>query len=137
MMLRELIDDITAKLAENGVDPVYSAFDAKSVSRKGSSFFTVVGIGSFESSAPIYSPYTVFLPFRAEIEISIAAPEDYSMIKLYNYYDEKVGPVVSDMSGMTCRLSKMSVKFDSNIQRLVLNVRLSASGLTRIGRENV
>jgi len=136
-MLRELIDDITAKLAENGVDPVYSAFDAKAVSRKGSGFFTVVGIGSFESSAPIYSPYTVFLPFRAEIEISITAPEDYSMIKLYNYYDEKVEPAVSDMSGMTCRLSKMSVKFDSNIQRLVLNVRLSASGLTKIGRGNV
>ena len=137
MMLRELINDITSKLSENGVTPVYSAFDAVPVSRKGSGFFTVVGIGSYESSTPIYSPYTVFLPFRTEIEISITAPENYSMIQLYDYYDEKVGPVVADMSGMTCRLSRMSVKFDSNIQRLVLKAGLSASGITKIGRDSV
>ena len=40
------------------------------------------------------------------------------------------------MSGLTCRLTKMSVKFDSNIRRLVLTVKLAASGITKIERSS-
>ncbi len=136
-MLKDIIDGIIEKLAENDVSPVYSAFDGRSLERKGQSFFTIVGISSFEAATPIYSPYTVYIPFKAEIELTVAAPEKYSMTALYEYYDSNIEPVVFDMSGLTCRLSKMSVKFDSNIQRLVLSVKLAASGITRVERSNI
>ena len=135
-MLREIIDDIIEKLAENLVSPVYSAFDARALDRKGSSFFTIVGINSFESSQPIYSQYKVYIPFKAEIELTVAAPDSFSMAELYDYYDTNIAPVVFEMSGLTCTLSRMSVKFDSNIQRLVLCVRLAASGITSTERSN-
>lgn len=136
-MLREIIDDIIEKLAENQVSPVYSAFDARALDRKGSSFFTIVGINSFESSQPIYSQYKVYIPFKAEIELTVAAPDSYSMTELYDYYDTDIAPVVFDMSGLTCTLSKMSVKFDNNIRRLVLSVRIAASGITSAERSNL
>ena len=136
-MLKDIIDGIIEKLAENDVSPVYSAFDGRSLERKGQSFFTIVGISSFETTTPIYSPYTVYIPFKEEIELTVAAPEKYSMTALYEYYDSNIEPVVFDMSGLTCRLSKMSVKFDSNIQRLVLSVKLAASGITRVERSNI
>ena len=136
-MLSEIIDDIIERLAAASVFPVYSAFDARSLERKGSGFFTVVGISSFESSQPIYSPYTVYIPFKAELELNITAPESSSTEELYSFYDTDVAPVIFNMSGLTCRLSKMSIKNDSSIRRLVLCVKLSASGITKIGRSNV
>ena len=135
-MLREIIDDIIEKLAENLVSPVYSAFDARALDRKGISFFTIVGINSFESTQPIYSQYKVYIPSKAEIELTVAAPDSFSMAELYDYYDTNIAPVVFEMSGLTCTLSRMSVKFDSNIQRLVLCVRLAASGITSTERSN-
>lgn len=135
-MLREIIDDIIEKLAENQVSPVYSAFDARALDRKGSSFFTIVGINSFESSQPVYSQYKVYIPFKAEIDITVAAPESCSMTELYSYYDTGIEPVVFDMSGLTCTLTKMSVKFDNNIQRLVLSIRIAASGMTSAERSS-
>ena len=133
-MLRDIISDIMAAFADKEVDHVYSAFDARAVARKGSSYFTVVGISSFESTAPIYSQYTVFVPFRAEIEINVTAPEKFSMVQLLGYYDEKIDPVIRDMDSMTCRLKSMDVRFDRNIQRLVLKVKFSAGGISSAER---
>ena len=135
-MLRDIIQDIISRLRAQDVTDVYSAFDAKAVERKGKGFFTVVGISAFESSAPIYSLYTVYVPFKAEVEINVTAPENYSMVQLYGYYDESISKAVEDVSGLTCRLTKMSVKFDSNIRRLVLTVKLAASGITKIERSS-
>ena len=96
-----------------------------------------MGIGGFESFSPIYSPYTVFIPFKTDIEINITAPSKTSVTDIYTFYDEKIEPVISDMSGLTCNLSKMSIKFDTNIQRLVLTAKLSASGITKTERSSV
>lgn len=130
-MLTEIIEDIMDKLTDAGVQYVYSAFDARSAERKSRNYFTVVGISSFESSQPIYSPYTVYIPFKAELELSVTAPGCFSMEDLYSYYDTNIAPVVFDMSGLTCRLNKMSLKFDNNIQRLVICVKLAASGISK------
>jgi len=135
-MLRDLIQNIISRLRAQDVSNVYSAFDAMAVERKGSGFFTVVGISAFESSAPIYAPAMVYVPFKAEVEINVTAPENYSMVQLYSYYDEKISAAFGDMSGLTCKLTKMSVKFDSNIQRLVLTIKLGASGITKIERSS-
>ena len=132
--MRELINEIIAKLRRQGVEDVYSAFDAKAVDHKGSGFFTVVGFSAFEASSPIYSPYTVYMPFKAEADIKVTAPQSSSMTELYDYYDSRISKAVEEMSGLTCRLSSMSVKFDSNIQRLVLDVRIAVSGITKIER---
>lgn len=136
-MMREILSGIIEKLVQKGADHVYSAFDARSVAGKGSGIFTVVGISSFESSSPIYSPYTVYIPFKSELEISITAPENYSLLSLYDYYDEKIAPAVFELSGLTCELSGMSVKFDSNIERLVMKVRISARGITKLERSGL
>ena len=135
-MLRDIIDDIIERLAAHNVSPVYSAFDARAIDRKGRSFFTMVGISAFESSTPIYSQYIVYLPFKSEIELTVTAPDTSSAEQLYGYYDRNIAPVVFDMSGLTCSLGKMSLKFDSNIQRLVLSVKLRISGVTKFERSS-
>lgn len=133
-MLRDIIDDMIEKLAENHVYPVYSAFDGRALERKGRGFFTVVGISAFESSTPIYSQYMVYLPFKSEMELSVTAPDSSSMEELYEYYDNNIAPVITDMTGLTCSIAKISLKFDSNIQRLVLSVKLRVSGITKYER---
>lgn len=133
-MLNDILESIVSNLRNHGVSPVYSAFDAVDMAKKSHSIFTVVGISSFESDSPIFSQYTVYFPFKSDIEIKLTAPEKYSLAQIYTYYDTKIEPVILEMSGLTCRLSGLSAKFDSNIQRLVLTVKLNTSGISKIER---
>lgn len=134
-MLKEILDGMVTKLTEAGVENVYSAFDAYPIEKKGQ-VFTVIGIGALETCAPIYSQFSVYLPFKTEIELNLTANKDMSMPMLYNYYCDSIEPVVMGMTDMNCSLKKMAIKFDSNIQRLVLTVRLSASGMNRMERSS-
>lgn len=133
-MLETIINAVKAKLQECGAHPVYSAFDNVPIERRDKGIFTVVDISSFESSAPIYSLYTVYIPYKAETEIRIIAPEHCSMTDIYRYYDKFIGEAAAGLYGLNGSLRGMTVKFDSNIRRLVLTAKLSLSGIIRSER---
>lgn len=133
-MLKNVISEISLALADKGAEHIYSAFDNIPVNYKGREIFNVVGVESFESSAPIYSQYTVYIPFKAEAAVSVAAPPDYPAEKLYSYFDEHILPAFESISSLTCSLKKLVIKKDSAIDRLVLKVNFSVSGITRLER---
>lgn len=133
-MLKNVISEISLALADKGTKHIYSAFDNIPVNYKGREIFNVVGVESFESSAPIYSQYTVYIPFKAEAVVSVAAPPDYPAEKLYSYFDEHILPAFESISSLTCSLKKLVIKKDSAIDRLVLKVNFSVSGITRLER---
>lgn len=130
----DIINAVKQELIESGTENVYSAFDAIPVLSKGK-IFTVIGMKNFECSTPVYSQYTIYMPFRAELEIRILAPESSSMEEVCNYYESKVGGVISGLSGLSSNISGMSIKQDKNIGRLVLTVTVSAGGMKKIQRE--
>lgn len=130
----DIINTVKQELIESGTENVYSAFDAIPVLSKGK-LFTVIGMKNFECSTPVYSQYTIYMPFKAELEIRIFAPESSSMEEVCNYYDSKVGGVINGLSGLSSNISGMSVKQDKNIGRLVLTVTVSAGGMKKIQRE--
>lgn len=88
-------------------------------------------IGSFESSTPIYTLNTVYIPYKAEVSLRITAPEKCSADDIYRYYDSYISMITSGISG---RLVGMTVKYDSNIRRLVMTVRISLGGIIRTER---
>jgi hypothetical protein len=133
-MLKDIIDSVVDKLEDSGIDSVYSAFDAEPVEGKGRGIFTVVGIGSFESSTPIFTQYSIYLPFKTEIEIKVTAPDSGTVEQIYTYYDEHIEPVIMSMTGLNCTIKKFTVKFDSNIQRLVLTACFAANGISKTER---
>jgi hypothetical protein len=133
-MLRSITDQICTELRRFGTSPVYSSFDAVPVSKKDKGIYTVVGIESFSATAPVYSPYIVYIPFSTQISIKLTAPPDCPLDELYSYYSRTAGIAISEMSGLSCRLEKLSAKYDSNICRLVLTAIFSATGITRIER---
>ena len=135
-MLRDIVNQVTKTLKDGGARGVYSAFDAQPVGKKGE-FFTVIGIRSFETLNPVYSAFTVYFPFRADIEIKVFSPEDSPLERLYSYYDENIEKSVGGMSGLGCRLSSLSVKHDSNINRLVLTCVMSANGIKKVERRGI
>lgn len=130
----EVINAIKQELTENGAENIYSAFDAIPIISKGR-FFTVIGMKNFECSTPVYSQYTIYMPFKAEIEIKIHAPESSTMQELCEYYENNIDGVISGISGLSSRVSGMSVKQDKNINRLVLTVTFSAGGMKKTDRE--
>ncbi len=130
----DVINALKQELAESGAENVYSAFDALPVASKGK-FFTVIGIRNFECSTPVYSQYTIYMPFKAELEIKVIAPESSSMEKICNYYQSEIGGVIDKLSGLSSYISGMSIKHDKNIGRLVLIVTVSAGGMKKIERE--
>lgn len=133
-MLNSIISEAAAKLRAHGAAPVYSAFDAVPVELKSGGIFTVIGVRSFESTVPIYSLSTIFLPFKAELEIKVTAPENYSAEQIYAYFSERIAPAAAELSGLGSFLKQITVKFDSNINRLVLTAVVSAVGTTKIER---
>lgn len=136
-MLKNIIAEISQALLKHGAERVYSAFDSLPVSCKGREIFNIVGIESCESSAPIYSQYTVFIPFKAEAAVSVAAPEDCAAEKLYEYFDEHILPAFEEVSSLTCKLKRLTVRTDRNINRLVLRADFSVSGISRLERSGV
>lgn len=132
--MRDLLDLFKEALNDAGNENVYLAFDALPVREKGR-FFTVLGIKSFEASSPVYSQYTVFMPFNAEVEINVYAPESQTMRLLLRHFELYVMPAVDSLAGLTTHISRYNMKHDSNLKRLVLTVGVSVSGIRRIERE--
>lgn len=133
-MISDIVPIIVNTLRNAGVENVYSAFDAIPIESKGRGIFTVVGIESCSVSAPIYSYSTVYAPFKAEIGIKVTAPGDFSMGSVYGHYSENIEPVLEEMSSLTCSVREAAVKYDSNINRLVLNIRMNVTGMSRLER---
>lgn len=133
-MINSIISAAAAKLRAHGASPVYSAFDAVPVELKSGGIYTVVGVSSFESSVPIYSLSTIFLPFKAELEIKVTAPKNYSAEQVYEYFAERIAPAAVELSGLGSFLKRIFIKFDSNIDRLVLTAVVSTVGTTKIER---
>lgn len=134
-MIDAIINEFTGTLLKSGLKEVYSAYDAVSVERKSRNFYTIIGIDAFEFQQPIYSPVTVFTPYKAEIYIDVTAPEKYSMQKLYEYFSEKIKPVIMEISGIDCYIKKVSMKHDTQINRLVLSAKISVTGIEKYERE--
>lgn len=135
-MVNLIINKIIENLSANGIKNIYSAYDAKSAEKKGRDFYILAGLESFEMHTPIYSEITLFMPYEAEISLNVTAPENYSMQKLYEYFSEKIKPAVMNFSGIDCYIKKISMKHNSQINRFVLCVKLSVSGIEKYEREN-
>lgn len=134
-MINSIINEIIEKLRASGLKEVYSAYDAVSVERKSRNFYTIIGLDTFELHQPIYSPATVFTPYKAEIYMNVTAPENYSMQKLYEYFSEKIKPVIMENSGLDCYIKKVSMKHDTQINRLILCAKISVTGIEKYERE--
>ena len=132
-MLISIINQVRKKLTDSGVKGVYSSFDALPTDHKGSCF-TVVGVKSFSAESPLYAPFVVYFPFRAEVEITMLAPESWSMEQLYDIFNDNVEPVILEMSGLSARLTSIALKPDSNLHRMTLKAVMSISGTHRIER---
>lgn len=135
-MLKNIISEITQALKNNGAEHIYSAFDGVHISCKNREIFSIVGIESFESSVPIYSQYTIFIPFKAEVSVSVTAPDECAAEKLYTYFDEYVLPAFEELSSLTSSLKKLSIKKVSSVNRLALMANFSVSGISRLERSS-
>lgn len=133
-MIKTVIDAVISAIKDAGADRVYSAFDAVPIEYKGRDIFTTVGVSSLECSAPIFTGFKVYIPFSAETEINITAPKELSAGALYDYYTEYISAAVGEISGLSSSLKKLLIKYDSNISRLVLTVRVAVSGISSTER---
>lgn len=131
--MRDILNEVRAALEKRGNDRVFFAFDTISSNYKGE-IYTLLGIKSYEAMTPVYSQYTVFMPFKAEIEITVSAPQLTSMASLYSHFEEKIKPAIDDISGLSSRLCRLSIKQDSNLKRFLLTAGFSTGGVRRIER---
>ena len=83
-----ILKELKQVLIDNGCENVYLAYDALPVEKKGK-YFTVIALKNFETTVPAYSLTMIYVPFSAELEINVTAPEGSTMEELCNYYDEK------------------------------------------------
>lgn len=135
-MIKNILSQISEALASFGITSVYTAFDNIPVSKKESRYI-VVSVNSFETASPIFSDRTIFLPYKAVAELSVIAPCTSALAELYDYFDSELLPLMDKLGSLTSSLRGVSMKYDSNINRLVMKIQLSVSGISRIERSDV
>ncbi|MBO7395733.1 MAG: hypothetical protein J6U16_06400 [Ruminococcus sp.] len=134
--MRDILNELKSALLAEGNQDVYLAFDALPVRGKGG-LFTVIGIKSFETTVPVYSLSNVFLPFKAEAEVSVYAPEEEDMQSLCRYFEERVRPALDGLASLTTRICRLNIRHDGSIRRLVLTAGVSVSGVRRTARASL
>ncbi len=135
-MLNTILSETVSLLNSNGIDTVYSVYDNIPIPSKGSGIFTVAGIDSFESSSPIHAEFRIFLPFKAEVGITLIAPLSCTMAELYSYFDTHIVPLAENPGSLSFSLKSAAMKTDSNIGRLILKAKFSVSGITSFVRRS-
>ncbi len=73
--MQEIISQIKQSFILEGGENIYTAFDAVPIRDKGK-FFTVLSIGGYEASAPIYNADKIYMPVKAELLVTVLAPEN-------------------------------------------------------------
>ena len=128
-MIREVLDTLTEALRAEGERNVFTAFDALPAEHKGR-FFTVAGIRKMDIGRPVYSPGNVYIPFTAQAEIRLLAPESAGSAALLDHFTGCTESALEDMSDMRCRLTDLTMKQDSSLGRLILCAGFEVSGLS-------
>lgn len=130
----ETVRSIISRLKEKGVRNVYSAFDGEPLRSKGEPA-VFVGAGRFETLRPVYSEFTIYLPFRAEIEITVTAPESAPLTELCTYYEEHIRSAVEAIPELYSRPGTVVCRMDRNLGRMVLTAAYNTEGMKLIKRE--
>lgn len=131
-----ILNELKQALTDNGCENVYLAYDAVPVETKGK-YFTVVALKSFETTVPVYDLTMVYVPFSAEVEINVTAPEGRAMEELCNYYDENIRDSVLKISGSSSYMSRLTLNADKKINRLVITAVMTVGGMRKIAREEL
>ncbi|MBO4878352.1 MAG: hypothetical protein J5501_10130 [Ruminococcus sp.] len=135
-MIKEALDMIAQSLRERGEKNVYTSFDALPAERKGK-LFTVIGIGGMNISRPVYSLGNIYIPFTAEAEIKLTSPESAGSGELLEHFSLCTEPALEGMSGLSCRLTKLTLKHDTTLGRLVLCAGFTVTGISIHERSGV
>ena len=134
-MFRDIINDVIKRLSDAGVRHIYSAFDALPVSGKGGSFYTIAGLSGFTSGRPVYSQFTAYIPYTMRLELTVTAPENCPLSKLYSYFEEQIMTRLSSLTDLDHFLTSVTVKPVGSISRIAICAELTINGMYKAEKE--
>lgn len=117
--MQEIISQIKQSFILEGGENIYTAFDAVPIRDKGK-FFTVLSIGGYEASTPIYNADKIYMPVKAELLVTVLAPENCTQEQIYDYYALHFEAAVNKLCGLSSTLKRIDISVDKNLNRLVL-----------------
>ena len=115
----EILAKIKQTLEENGVENVYSAYDAVPVQDKGK-FFAVLGFGGYEAQNPIQTQTKIYMPVKCDLTLTVYAPMNTTQEELYGYYHYNFAKTIDSICGLCSRLKSLDVSPDSKLNKLTL-----------------
>lgn len=133
-MLETVMKKVSDALKSAGEIPVYTVFDNIPIDSKSEIPFTVISVDRFESTPPIYGYNSVFVPYTATVGISLIAPLGADVPGLYSFADRRILPVIGKIGGLQCKFGSISLKKDSNLNRMVMKIDFTAQGIKKISR---
>ena len=117
--MQEIITQIKHSFIEAGGENIYTSFDAVPIRDKGR-YFTVLDISRYEAATPIYTANKIYMPIKAELTVTVLAPEKYTKEQIYNYYELYFETAVNRLCGLSSNLKQIDVSIDKNLNRLAL-----------------
>ncbi|MBO5163756.1 MAG: hypothetical protein J6B75_04845 [Ruminococcus sp.] len=117
--MQDILTQIKQAFTAAGGKNIYTAFDAVPIRDKGE-FFTVLSIGGYEAMPPIYTNNKIYMPVKAELTVTVLAPEKCSQEEIYDYYSLYFEASVNKLCGLSSTLKKIDVSIDKALNRLAL-----------------
>lgn len=117
--MNEIISQIKQSFIDAGGENIYTSFDAAPIRDKGR-YFTVLDISRYEAAPPIYTADKIYMPIKAELTVTVLAPEKYTKEQIYDYYELYFETAVNRLCGLSSNLKQIDVSIDKNLNRLAL-----------------
>lgn len=117
--MNEIISQIKQSFIDAGGENIYTSFDAAPIRDKGR-YFTVLDISRYEAAPPIYTDDKIYMPIKAELTVTVLAPEKYTKEQIYDYYELYFETAVNRLCGLSSNLKQIDVSIDKNLNRLAL-----------------
>lgn len=131
--MEDIIIVVKQAFSDYGGIELYTSYDAIPVKDKGD-FFTVVSVTKYETSDPIFSDTNIYLPVKAEVTLTLLAPQGSTANELYKYYDKYLEQAVNTLTGMKSGLKNTSVAVDTVSKRLALTAVLQIDAIKYLSK---
>lgn len=106
-----ILERLKTELTKENIKNIYFRYDKIPTM---DDLVIVLDINECTQFKPVHSSCTTYIPFRGNVEFIIWAPRAYDLSELYNYWNEKIFPVLNNkISGIVVTPIQCKITWDN------------------------
>lgn len=135
-MLKEIVEQVIDCIKGSDIKEVFPTYDGLLLEHQGRELVTFVGINGLSAGQPVYSSDKIYCPFTADILVKVTVPQYCNSYMLYDFFCDTVLSRLVESELIYQGIKSVSIRYDSNINRLALDGIVRLSGIFSMERRS-